>query len=709
MTDYIINLITPTIEHIGVAGYWIALFTAMLETTIGIGLLLPGSTIILLLGAASAHGYLDLWDLIWFAVVGAVIGDNINYFLGQKYGTRWTKKGFRFFKEELFNKAKDFFDAHGAKSVFLGRFVPSIKEIMPFIAGSVGMRHKTFLLWNILGAIGWGFEWIFAGYVFAQSMSLAKMWLSRMGFLLAALFLVFFVFYIIKLAVLKFGRPTFSLAASVWLSIKDAVITNSDVQKLVGKHPDFFKSLANRFIKDRFTGLPLTLLGLAFLYVLILFGGIVEDLITGDPIVVADKHIANLFIVFRTPQLIKVFSWITLLGKSQVVLSFIIALTGTLWLLKKRWYVFPFFTTIVGSELFTYLGKLAFHRSRPVLPVYAEHTFSFPSGHATIAVAFYGFVTYVLIDNARQWKTKVNLFFAGIIVILLIGFSRLYLGEHYLSDVWAGYLVGAIWLIIGISISQWLQFGKAQIPVAMVSGKVRAVCAFLVLCSILIYIGFARQYHPRYAVSSFSSKAEIVKSVKDIFSDEQMKYAENTVGRKQEPMNFIIYARDDQQLLESFQKAGWLSADQITLLSIARLLEAYLLNRFYPTAPITPMFWNSYVNDFGFEKPTAANTIRERHHVRFWKTYYKTNNGESLYIGTASFDAGIKWFVTHRINPNIDAEREYLLNDLKKSVRIADIEKIEFTDPKIGQNFTGDFFFTDGKAYVINLDKAQTF
>ena len=127
------------------------------------------------------------------------------------------------------------------------------------------------------------------------------------------------------------------------------------------------------------------------------------------------------------------------------------------------------------------------------------------------------------------------------------------------------------------------------------------------------------------------------------------------------------------------------------------LLKAYLLDQSYPTAPITPMFWNSYVNDFGFEKPTASNKIRERHHVRFWKTNYKTNNGDFLYIGTTSLDAGIKWFVTHKINPNIDAEREYLLNDLMKAVKIETVDKIQFVDPKIGQNFTGDLFFTDGK------------
>ena len=74
----LINNILPSIEHFRVGGYWIAFFAALLETTIGIGLILPGSTIILLLGAFSARGYLDIGDLIWFSVLGAIIGDNVN-------------------------------------------------------------------------------------------------------------------------------------------------------------------------------------------------------------------------------------------------------------------------------------------------------------------------------------------------------------------------------------------------------------------------------------------------------------------------------------------------------------------------------------------------------------------------------------------------------------------------------------------------------
>jgi membrane protein DedA with SNARE-associated domain len=127
----LINKILPSIEHFRIGSYWIAFFAAFLETTIGIGLILPGSTIILVLGALSARGYLDIGDLIWFAVLGAILGDNINYSLGRKYGAKWIEKGLWFLKSNHIEKARYFMNAHGAKSVFLGRFIPSVKEVVP--------------------------------------------------------------------------------------------------------------------------------------------------------------------------------------------------------------------------------------------------------------------------------------------------------------------------------------------------------------------------------------------------------------------------------------------------------------------------------------------------------------------------------------------------------------------------------------------------
>ena len=85
-------------------------------------------------------------------------------------------------------------------------------------------------------------------------------------------------------------------------------------------------------------------------------------------------------------------------------------------------------------------------------------SFSFPSGHTTIAVAFYGLVCYLLIRKLRSYKVGVFVFLIGMFFMLTIGFSRLYLCVHYLSDIIAGYMVGSLWMLLSISLFEWMEF-----------------------------------------------------------------------------------------------------------------------------------------------------------------------------------------------------------------------------------------------------------
>lgn len=703
MINDVINTIVPSVEHFRVGGYWLAFFAALLETTVGIGPFLPGSTIILILGALSARGYLDLGDLIWFAVMGAIIGDNINYSLGKRYGSEWLQKGIWLIKPQHFEKIRRFMDANGAKSVFLGRFIPSGKEVIPFIAGSVRMNKRTFMFWNVLGAIGWGFQWVLVGYIFAQSLNIAELWLSRAGLFFALLLILCGIFFFVQWLIIKKGKTFLVVVSSLWKSIKEAVLNNDYVVQWMQKHSHSISFLQARLDTSAFSGLPLSILTLAFVYVLTLFGGVVEDLITADPIVTADIRIANLLVAFRTDALINVFSWITLLGKSQVILGFIAVSVVLLWLWRRYYYILPLFIAVVGSEAFTYLGKLAFHRPRPEMAVYAEHSFSFPSGHAAIAVAFYGFLSYLLIRFTPSWRRKVNLFFTGILMILAIGLSRIYLGVHYLSDVWSGYLVGVIWLIIAISFSEWLKHTSMKDRSVSPIKAAYPISFGLVITAILFYVGFAINYHPSLPAVPLD-KTVIVSKVIDVFANEHMKYTESVIGEKQEPVNFIFLAKDDQHLIEMLQQAGWIVAEKADISSFIKTVKALILKTPYSSAPVSPSFWNAKIQDLSFAKPINRNALSNAHRVKIWRTKSISENGNHIYVGMVNANDGIKWGVIPKLSPNIDAERELLYQDLNLSEKIKNYQKKQLVKPQIGTNITGDQFFTDGFAYVISLE-----
>jgi membrane protein DedA with SNARE-associated domain/membrane-associated phospholipid phosphatase len=702
MINDLINHILPSIEHLSAGGYWIAFFAALLETTFGIGLILPGSTIILFLGALSARGYLDIGDLIWFSVLGAIIGDNVNYYLGRKYGTKWLEKGFWFLKSNHIKKARYFMDTHGAKSVFLGRFIPSVKEVVPFIAGSLKMNKRTFMLWNVLGAAGWGFEWVLAGYIFAQSLNLAELWLSRAGLFFAFLVILIGILYFFKWLIIRKGKQFLVIFISFWQSVKEAVINNEHVVLWMQKHPRSISFLKARFDTTLFSGLTLTIFTLAFVYVLALFAGVVEDLITSDTIVAVDIRIANLFILFRTDILTNIFTWITLLGKSQVILAFIFISVAVLWLWQKKYYILPLFIAVTGSEAFTYLGKLTFHRPRPAMAVYAEHSFSFPSGHATIAVAFYGFVGYLFMRFVQNWNKKVNIFFTTILIILAIGFSRVYLGVHYISDVWSGYLVGAIWLIIAVSFSEWLGYQEKSVNSIPPVRGARPISFVLVSIAILFYAGFSINYHPLLA-SVPSNRAVVVSKSTDIFTNEQMKYTETLTGDKQEPINYIFLARNDSHLVAALQQAGWILTDKADISSFIKAVQALILKTPHPSAPISPSFWDAKIQDLSFAKVPGTNWLRNAHHVKIWRTNFLLKNGNNVYIGLVNANNGFKWGIIPKIAPDLDAERELLYLDLNRTGKIESHLKAQLVKPLIGKNFIGDQFFTDGKVYIISV------
>ncbi|MDP2651866.1 MAG: phosphatase PAP2 family protein, partial [bacterium] len=174
-------------------------------------------------------------------------------------------------------------------------------------------------------------------------------------------------------------------------------------------------------------------------------------------ILTADVWFENMLLSVRTPFFLQLFSIVTILGNTSVVIG-VTGVTGLCLLFSKhdRAYVAGLATAVIGAASANYIMKILIERARPsgLIPSILETSSSFPSGHATLAVALYGFVAYLL---CRLYpKNAVVIVTLATLVILAIGFSRLYLGVHFPTDVLAGYLLGGLWLILGIKITALL-------------------------------------------------------------------------------------------------------------------------------------------------------------------------------------------------------------------------------------------------------------
>ncbi|KKR52819.1 MAG: Phosphoesterase, PA-phosphatase related protein [Parcubacteria group bacterium GW2011_GWA1_40_21] len=166
-----------------------------------------------------------------------------------------------------------------------------------------------------------------------------------------------------------------------------------------------------------------------------------------------DEKTINFFDSIRTPLLNKFFILISYFGAGDVVIFIVAIVTIFLIIKRRKGHIFMLWIILIASILSAYILKLAIHRPRPLGGIVEETLFSFPSAHAVLSAAFYGFLIYLILQSGKNRPFK---FFGSaslLILIILIGFSRLYLGVHYLSDVMAGYLLGGLWLLAGIKLA----------------------------------------------------------------------------------------------------------------------------------------------------------------------------------------------------------------------------------------------------------------
>ena len=117
---------------------------------------LPGDALIFTIGLLSQEGSLNIYLVIPLLIFAAILGDNLNYYVGKRFGDYImnSEKDF-FIKKKHLEKAKDFFDKNGKNSIIIARFVPVIRTIVPFLCGSTKVKYSTFLSFSMIGAVLW--------------------------------------------------------------------------------------------------------------------------------------------------------------------------------------------------------------------------------------------------------------------------------------------------------------------------------------------------------------------------------------------------------------------------------------------------------------------------------------------------------------------------------------------------------------------------
>lgn len=150
---------------------------------------------------------------------------------------------------------------------------------------------------------------------------------------------------------------------------------------------------------------------------------------------------------------------ITFLGTHNFLIpANLILIAYFLFVKKHRWYSIKIPVVALGGVTLMFLLKMLFNRPRPLIPLLKEAAgLSFPSGHAMMSFSFYGLLIYLVWQNVKKvWVRNVAIVLL-FLLILLIGFSRIYLRVHYASDVLAGYCVGIIWLVLALWVTRRIE------------------------------------------------------------------------------------------------------------------------------------------------------------------------------------------------------------------------------------------------------------
>ena len=152
------------------AGYLGLFGIIFAESGLFLGFFLPGDSLIFTAGFLASQGFLNVWVLTIVTFSAAILGDNFGYAMGKKFGPKIFKKedSFLFHRDHL-DRARIFYETYGGKTIVLARFLPVIRTFAPILAGVGDMKYKSFVFFNVLGAVIWAIGMTWLGFILGNT------------------------------------------------------------------------------------------------------------------------------------------------------------------------------------------------------------------------------------------------------------------------------------------------------------------------------------------------------------------------------------------------------------------------------------------------------------------------------------------------------------------------------------------------------------
>jgi hypothetical protein len=233
----------------------------------------------------------------------------------------------------------------------------------------------------------------------------------------------------------------------------------------------------------------------------------------------------------------------------------------------------------------------------------------------------------------------------------------------------------------------------------MALGRVKALPG-VVLLALAVYWGIAAGPEPM-PVAGQAAPVEGNDPITHPALADAPRRTQTRAGIPGDPINLALVG-SEKELVSAMLAAGWHPADPVTFRSCMRVTTHAMLHRSYADAPVSNLYVYKRKQDLAFEQLVGKGPSR-RHHVRFWRSDKVDDQGRPLWLGAATYDSRVEvshttHFITHRIAPDVDSERDKVMGDLRAAGRLPSFRWVEpFQLEREGRNGGGDRYYTDGR------------
>ena len=594
-------LLTVVGDHPQAALLIVAL-VALAESLALVGTFVPGAIVMFGAGTLIGNGALNVWETLGAAVLGAAAGDGLSYEMGRRYENRIRE--WPMFKRhpEAVARGEAFIQKHGGKSVVFARFAGAVRAFVPMLAGFAQMSRARFYAINVGSALLWAPAHILPGVLFGTSLALAEAVSGRLAAMLLLPVVVLWTMTWLVSTVIRISLPAIRRA-------REAVVKHARGRTSIAARATLALLDPERPGSTALLFGSIVVIGAGWLFL-----GVLEDVISRDPLVQADMSVYQLLQDIRSQPMDWLMVMVTEMGSIGVMLPLIVVVLA--WLAWRRSWTTAAYWVGVSSfgELLVLLLKYTLGRHRPVENMYAGlEQFSFPSGHVTVSTVLMAFLAFLLSRGQTRPLRAVIALTTGAF-IALVAFSRLYLGAHWLSDVLGGMSLGLAWV-------GFVAMGYSQ---RVIREDIAPRALMLVVAATLVTFGGlwiharAPEDLARYAIPSqvrLTSDDEWINGVWQQLPARRLEPA----GDPEEPFH-LQWACSETAIANELKATGWQDAPAWTWKSALGSLAPHAKIQ---DLPVLPRFNQGDRAELVYVK-ASSERLGERAVLRLWRSHLET-------------------------------------------------------------------------------------